>query len=160
MTVVKSVLSVAVLASSGYALAEPGKTHQHKMTAPAMQNMMQAPAHAEAAQLEASQKAQMAKQHGQERAQLAHENAELKKQAAELKVETAQQQVPQVPAQLSVAKEKLATSITPAQQEAVTIENKIEHTPAQAKTELQPQASQAEVKKEKKGWFNWFKKSA
>ena len=155
MTVVKSVLSVAVLASSGYALAEPGKTHQHKMTASTMQNMMQAPAHAEAAQ-----KAQMAKQHGQERAQLAHENAELKKQAAELKVETAQQQVPQVPAQLSVAKEKLAASTAPAQQEAVTIENKIEHTPAQAKTELQPQASQAEVKKEKKGWFNWFKKSA
>lgn len=144
MTVVKSVLSVAVLASSGYALAEPGKTHQHKMTAPAMQNMMQAPAHAEAAQLEAAQKAQMAKQHGQERAQLAHENAEMKKQAAELKVETAQQQVPQVPAQ----------------QEAVASENKIEHTPAQAKPELQPQASQAEVKKEKKGWFNWFKKSA
>ncbi len=168
MNTMKTILSVAVIAVSGHTLAAPGKAP----VAPA-QKMMHVPAHAQSAKMLATQKAEAAKQHGQQQAQAAHAQAQLKQEAAQIKVAEVQQtHLGSGSAHAAVKVEKTiptAQATPPANVPAVAAEiaqhksqaeQLIQQQPEQAKPVVQPQASQTEVKKEKKGWFSWFKKSA
>lgn len=176
MNTMKTVVSIAAIAFSGHALAQPGKTSG--MTVAPAEKMMHMPAHAQAAKIEATKKADAAQQQGQEKAQLAHQHAAVKKQAAQVKVAEAQQHTVQAPVQLESKKEKMHSvvapvptvqpaKITPVQaetalqkQQTAVAQETVQQAAEQIKPASEQKTAQAEIKKEKKSWLNWFKKSA